>query len=378
MEFFAVKHHIVLVDRTIKEELCFDCLLQASESFNQTASSVELPNQQCLLTSLPEDVQHTLNDVTNLVVLPLDTLLALLSVTCNTVIFVAILRTRSIHRPSLLLLCSLSTTDVIWAILSAIHNTKFFILKNFCPKDLSEEEVFTTVLCFFSTLGSLAVISSDRLLAVNNPWWYRSHATRSHAVKQITLVWVIALTFSGMAAGYRHNNSPLLWSIHLYLSNVFCVCCALTIIGCYIGVLIANCRHGASMHLYGGPMRTVLRREKKIANTVGLILLALCFTVLPAIIAPFVLFNFGFSLADMTPLRPFKFICITLGGLLNPLLNYGRNDDVRRAVRSLMICERCCGEGRHIGNVDHVQRRRTLFFLRGNNRVTVDSRQVTH
>ena len=125
-------------------------------------------------------------------------------------------------------------------------------------------------------------------------------------------------------------------------------------------------------------MRTVLRREKKIANTVGLILLALCFTVLPALIAPIVLMNFGFSLADTIPLRPFKFICITLSGLLNPLLNHGRNNDVRRAVRSLMRCERFCGEGRHIGNVDHGQQRRNLFFLRGNNRVTVDSHQLTH
>ena len=55
-------------------------------------------------------------------------------------------------------------------------------------------------------------------------------------------------------------------------------------------------------------MRTVLRREKKIANTVGLILLALCFTVLPAMIAPFVLLNFGFSPVDLTPVRPFHFI----------------------------------------------------------------------
>ncbi|XP_015764874.1 PREDICTED: G-protein coupled receptor 3-like [Acropora digitifera] len=374
-----MERHFRLVDQIIKEVLCFDYLLQASESFNQTASSVELPNKQCLLASLPEHAQHTLNDVTILVVLPLDTLLALVSVTFNTVILVAILRTRSIQRPSLLLLCSLSTTDIIWAIFSAIHNTKFFILKNFCPKDLSEEEVFTTVLCFFSTLGSLAVISRDRLLAVNNPWWYRSHANRSHAVKQITLVWIIALTFSGMAAGYQHNKSPLLWSLNVYLSNIFAICYALTIIGCYIGVLIANRRHGASMHLYGGPMRTVLRREKQIANTVGLILLVLCFTVLPAMIAPFVLVKFGFSLADMIALRPFKFICVTLNGLLNPVLNHGRNDDVRRAVRSLIRCQRCCGEGRHIGrDVDHGQRRRNMFPFRGSNRVTVESHQVTH
>ena len=360
-----MEHHISLVDRSIKDELCFDCLLQATESFNQTAFSVGLPNQQCLFTSLPEHAQHTLNDVTNLVVLPLDTLLALLSVTC-------------IQRPSLLLLCSLSASDVIWAITCAIHNINYFILKNFCPKQFSEEEVFVFVLCFFSTLGSLAVISCDRLLAVNNPWWYRSHATRSHAVKQITLVWVIALTYSGIAAGQRYNDSRLLWSIQKYLGSVFSVCYSLAVIGSYIGVLIANRRHGASLDQYGGPMRTVLRREKKIANTVGLILLVLCFTVLPAMIAPFVLFNFGFKPADMTALMPFNHILVTLNGLLNPLLNYGRIDDVRRAVRRLIRCQRCCGEGRHIGGVDHGQRRRNLFPLRGNNRVTVDSHQVNH
>ena len=151
-------------------------------------------------------------------------------------------------------------------------------------------------------------------------------------------------------------------------------CYSMTIFGCYIGVLIANYRHGASMHLYGGPMRTVLKREKKIANTVGLILLVLCLTVLPAMTVPFVLFNFGFRPKDITPLRPFYFIFGTLNGLLNPLLNYGRNKYVRRAVHRLIICQRCCGEVSRLSDADNGQRRKNLFFpLRGNNRVTVDS-----
>ena len=213
---------------------------------------------------------------------------------------------------------------------------------------------------------------------MNNHWWYRSHATRSHAVKQITLVWVIALTFSGIAAGHRYNDSPLLWSIQKYLGSAVSVCYALTVVGCYIGVLIANRRNGASMHLHGSPMRTVLRPEKKIANTVGSIILALSLTVLPAMIAPFVLLNFGFSPADIIPLRPFHLICVTLNGLLNPLLNYGRNDDVRRVVRRLLRSRMRCGEGRHIGGVDNGQRRRNLFLSRGSNRVTVDSHLPTH
>ena len=351
-------------------------LLQPGASlFNQTASAVKLPNRKCLFTSLPEHAQHTLRDVTNFVVLPLDTLLALLSITCNSVILVAVVRMRSIQRPSLLLLCSLAATDVIWAILSVVHNTKFFVLKNVCPKEKNPEELFAGLLCFFSTLGSLAMISCDRLLAVSIPWWYRSHATKSLAIKQIVLVCMIAVILSSMAGAQRHNNSPLLWSIFLYLGSVFSVCFALTIIGCYFGVLILNCSHKRAMDKYGGPMRTVLRREKKIANTVGLILLVSCATLLPAVMAPIVLFHSGFVPADLMPLKPFYFIFSPLNGLLNSLVNYGCNENVRRAVRSLIRCQRCCGEDRHGGRADNGQIRRNPWGR--SNRVTVDSHRNT-
>ena len=125
-------------------------------------------------------------------------------------------------------------------------------------------------------------------------------------------------------------------------------------------------------------MRTVLRREKQIANTVGLILLVLCLTLLPGMTVPFVLFNLGFRPVNTTPLRPFYYIFVTLNGLLNPILNYGRNNDVRRAVRNLLRCPRRCGKGRHIGDVDNRQQRKNQFSLRRNNRVSVDSNQINH
>ena len=346
--------------------------------FNQTASSGKLQNQRCLIAGIPEHVQHTLRDVTNLFVLPLDTLLALLSVTCNSVILLAVQRRRSIQRPSMLFLCSLSISDTIWAIMAAINNTKFFIFKNshFCPKELIEIEIFAVSLCFYSTLGSLAVISYDRLLAVSSPWRYRSHSTRSLAIKQIILVWVIAAIFSVPLAIAWQNDSALLFSIVAYIQAALSFSYALTIIVCYIGVLIANCRHGASMHLYGGPMRTVMAREKKVANTVGLILLVLLFCFVPAVMAPTVVHEtFGI---DPREAAPFYFIFVTLNGLLNPLVYYGRNEDVRTAVRSLIRCPRCCGEVRHGGSADNGQRLRDLIPSRRNNRVTVKSHKSTH
>ena len=158
---------------------------------------------------------------------------------------------------------------------------------------------------------------------------------------------------------------------------MFSVGYSLTIIGCYIGVLIVNCRHGLSMDQYGGPMRTVLRREKKIANTVGFILLVFCLSFLPAVIAPIVMFHFGVLPNDIVPLRPFYYIFTTLNGLLNSLVNYGRNENVRRAVRNLIKCQRCCGEDRHGGRADNVQMRRNLFFLRRSNRITVELHRNT-
>ena len=346
--------------------------------FNQTASSGKLQNQRCLIAGIPEHAQHTLRDVTSFVVLPLDTLLALLSVTCNSLIFLAVQRRRSIQRPSMLFLCSLSISDTIWAIMAAINNTKFFIFKNsyFCPKELIEIEIFAVSLCFYSTIGSLAVISYDRLLAVNNPWRYRSQATRSLAIKQIILVWAIGAILSGPGAIAWQIESALLLSIVLYIGAALSCCYILTIIGCHIGIVIATRRHGASMHLYGGPMRTVLEREKKVANTVGLILLVLCFSLLPVVMAPKVMeVTFGI---DTREAASFYRIFITLNGVLNPLVYYGRNEDIRTAVRSLIRCPRCCGEVRHGGSADNGQRRRDLFPSRRNNRVTVESHQSTH
>ena len=132
------------------------------------------------------------------------------------------------------------------------------------------------------------------------------------------------------------------------------------------------------MDQYGGPMCTFLKREKKVANTVGLILLVLCVTLLPAVMAPIVLLHFGFVLADVIPLSPFILIFATLNGLLNSLVNYGRNKSVRRAVRGLIRCPMCCREKvLHIGVGDNGQRHRNLLpWGRGNNRVTVDLRQI--
>lgn len=82
-----------------------------------------------------------------------------------------------------------------------------------------------------------------------------------------------------------------------------------------------------------------LRREKKVAKTVGLMLIALVFTHLPALITPNVLNVLGYY-KNKAPFEPFFIIFITLNGLLNPLINFARNEAVRRSLLGLFGCQR--------------------------------------
>ena len=82
----------------------------------------------------------------------------------------------------------------------------------------------------------------------------------------------------------------------------------------------------------------VIERERKLAITVGLILLALVFTFLLAFVTPLVLSVMEYR--SKSPFRPFFTIFITLNGILNPMINCGRNETIRRSARRLFDCKR--------------------------------------
>ena len=299
-----------------------------------------LPYQACLIPNIPQSIQHTVRVVTNFAVVPFDILLAFLSIISNLLVLTVVLRTRSLQHPSLLLLCSLSITDVLWAIFSIVKDAVRFTLRDFCPEALGGLGQGFAALCFFSTLGNLAIISIDRLLAVSKPWWYRNHVTRSRVLKQTSLIWLLSLMMSGLV--FAAANLPEVTLLSHVLGVFFYAMFIITMISCYIGIFIANKRQGQAMHQHGGQILATLKREKKLANTVGLILIVLCFTFIPALVCPLALLVLGFTSSGLVPFRPFYHLFITLNGLLNPLLNYGRNQDVRRAVRRLITCRAQC------------------------------------
>ena len=83
-----------------------------------------LPYEECLIPNLPNEIQHRVQDIGNYVARPLNMSLAIMSCIFNALVFVTVARTKSLQRPSLLMLCSLAITDLLYALFSLYVSIK--------------------------------------------------------------------------------------------------------------------------------------------------------------------------------------------------------------------------------------------------------------
>ena len=308
---------------------------------NQSINSSSFPYQRCLMPSLAADLQHQVRDVSNYIVLPFDTLLGVMSFICNAFVFVTITRRKSLRHPSLLMLCSLSITDLIWGLFTLIRSSLTFLHPYMCLEE-SLEKMFIGILCYLATLSNLAMISRDRYLAMSRPTWYRNHVRRSttRVVKVMLMTWLSSLFITLMV--YMLNKTIGSFRIGFIMIFLFYVVCIVMIFLNYIGFFMANRRHSRTLRIRAGNMRTVAEKEKKLTQIVSVILLCFLFSFLPALISPVIIVALGLP---FSPFRPFSSLLLTFNGLLNPLLNYGRNREIRKAMLQML-------RGRH--RVRHV------------------------
>ena len=307
---------------------------------NDSMNSSHFPYQACLMTNLPEESQHKVRYISNYIVVPLDMVMAVLSFICNALVFITVTRTNSLRHPSLLILCSLSISDLIWALYTLIKDILILLDPHMCPGH-GFEQTCIVILCFLATLSNLATVSRDRYLAMSRPGWYRSHVGRSRVVKATLLNW-LSSTLTALVAYTLfkltlYDNEKFIFII-IFL---FYVVCILMILFNYVRLLIANKRHCRNMRKQVGSMRTVAEKESKLTRVISVILLCFMFSFLPAVLSPVILL--ALRVWPITPFRPFYSMLLTLNGLLNPLLNYGRNKEIRRAMRNMLSC---CRHGR--------------------------------
>lgn len=290
-----------------------------------------LPYEACLIPDLPRETQHRVRNIHIHVVLPLSMLLGVLSIVCNTLVCITVARTPSLHqRPSLLMLASLSITDLLYSVFALLREIETITSEHMCPGEISPGIFALVSMCNLATLGNSAIVSRDRYLAVKKPWWYRDHVTKSRALKKICGAWSVCVAIASVvylsekiADGYRFIGQTIM--------VLFYFVCLFVILFCYHSLYFKRSQPQNEPH-----MRTILEREKRLANTVGLIFVVLLLTFLPALLFPTVLYATGVT--NFLPFRPFFAFLFQLNGVLNPLLNFGRTKDMRRALRETFKC----------------------------------------
>jgi len=301
-------------------------------SGNQSANSSYFPYQACLVPKLPSDLQHQLRDISNYIVVPFDMFLAAMSFICNTLVFITVTRTKSLQHPSLLMLCSLSISDLIWTLLTLVRNSLILLHPYMCLKETIEKTSFS-IWCYLATLSNLAMISRDRYLAMSRPTWYRNHVRRSstRVVKATLLTWLSSLCTALIV--YILNKTATSYTIIFIIIFLFYVVCIVMILLNYIGFFMANRRHSRNLRIRAGNMRAAVEKEKRLTQVISMILLCFLLSFLPALISPVVMVALGLPL---NPFRPLNYLLLTFNGLLNPLLNYGRNREIRKAMLKML------------------------------------------
>ena len=161
------------------------------------------------------------------------------------------------------MLCSLSISDLIWALFTVVKNTSTFVHPYMCLEESLEKTCFA-ILCYLATLSNLAMISRDRYLAMSSPMWYRNHVRRSRTrvVKVTLLSWLSSLFIT--LTVYILNKTTDAFRIVIIILFLFYLVCIVMILFNYIRFFIANRRQSRTWQVRAGNMRTAAEKEKKI------------------------------------------------------------------------------------------------------------------
>ena len=306
--------------------------------FNKSANhSTPLPYLTCLVPGVSMEIQKRLRFITNSVLRPMGFTIGFMSFFANCLLLLVVARIKTRAHPSLMLLCSLSVSDIMWAVICFYREVRVTMHIHHCPQS-REEETYLSIWCLFTTLNSLAIISNDRYRAVNKPRWYFNHMNKSRATKEALIGWLSSATTVLIVYVVVNFLPEKVIFIKNIIAVIFCVACIFTIIASYIGIFVAIRRHRKSTPQDGiRQSAATLNREKKLSFTVGFILVTLVFTFLPALASPVVLTLLGYK--SKAPFRTFITLFINLNGFLNPVINCGRNEAIQGSLRRLFGCQ---------------------------------------
>ena len=252
--------------------------------------------------------------------------LMLLSILGNALVLVAILRTPSIHSPSVIFLCNLAVTDLLVGLVVQPAYIAQQIVRT-----VSALQEAVTAMGFAGcgvSLWTMTAITVDRFLALHYHLQYPNLMTTSRAIYTIITIWCIITLFS----------FSILWSLSIYyFFATFCITiCLLVCLVCFIKIYRIVRRHQLQIHVQQQAVENSIdtnnhhiRQSTKSAKNIFIYFLAMILCYSPFSI---VVIISGFTGVDLKVILTFSFTVVLMNSSINPFLYCWRMTELREAV----------------------------------------------
>ena len=261
----------------------------------------------------------------------------------NSLIFVALHKTSSIHPPSKLLYRCLATTDLLVGLvgqplvatlwISVVHEQW-----RLCRFAWEATSISGYGLCLMSLL-TMAAMSVDRLLALLLGLRYKQIVTLKRTYVIVVTLWIITVIAT--------LRRMLVFRIAQWFGRIIILSCLIISIASYAKIFLALRRHQAQIqnHVQQQPSQlnalNMARYRKAVysALSIQLVLLA-CYV--PVSVVAIVMGSRQTNLSNLVVALGISHTLVNLNSTLNPFLYYWKISEVRQAVKHTIRQALCC------------------------------------
>ncbi|XP_031573475.1 histamine H2 receptor-like [Actinia tenebrosa] len=259
---------------------------------------------------------------------------AVFAVLSNALVLFLVIRTRELHTPSNILLCSLAITDLLVGLITQpLMITWRVMVQNLSTTCTSKViHIWYEAFLFISTGGSfltLTFISYDRFLAVSKPVRYSSRVSTSNILRKLAFLWLLWIIFVILKYSLFTEN------INQTINTTFAVVLLATLLTLQIAT-IRYIRINNDKIISDHNAKVIYDREKRATITIMFVLGALVVFLLPTVIVQTAI---GFSDATKGIIAAnFAMTAILMNSSANPLIYFWRNREIRKNCLKFFRC----------------------------------------
>ena len=299
------------------------------------------------------EAEPSVNLQSNLVIfLTLNCPVAVAALLANNTFLIALVKTRSLHIPSNMLLGALCIMDLL--ISSVLQPVLIYKAASFLSGSSETEDInwfwLASDIIFGFSFTIITLVSLDRYFAICHPFWYERNATcKTHIMAAIVGCIVFSIFFSLDFIIPDKNSKPLVAIgttiayrvIHILFPAIVFIFCYFKI---YIAIRKQRRSHVTIGEITDSETTEVTRRKTERGKTFTILLIISCFLITYAPSTIWISIEAASRLCEDSAVSQivsmWTSFMLLLSTIINPTLYYLRNKDVRIAASRIIKCGR--------------------------------------